>query len=356
MLGGCFASGELVLQAFGVFVSRLDVNAAEAAGDVVRGNVGSAEAASESGEAFAREAQSGGNAFFNFSEAAFAGLGGEGKNFLGLGAENGASGVDAVDADVVESAAAKLAFGADIAGGDLEGEQRVEIFQVSDFTGVSDFLHVEVGFFEMEAIGDHQLGFGVIGGLNHAAAIFSGDGHRLFANHVDAGLSGGDRIRAVHAVGKHDIESIDELAGKKLVKSFVAVGVLDFVPGGDFFELGGVAGDQGDDFGIFTGVGKGGQDGNLGEVSEADDGVSDLLRVAVNGGGSGGSGAVRWRAPGRISVPSCCFSAGFRARHGFLAPTIDLFVWPLVGFRRLVGGSRDARRGGVEGDELIRLL
>jgi hypothetical protein len=82
-------------------------------------------------------------------------------------------------------------------------------------------------------------------------------------------------------VGEDEVHGIDD--GKGFVVVVIGVDVIEAVFLAEFLPLQIFAGDDGGQFGV-GGVAKGGQDGDLGEVAESDDGVANLL-----GGSFGGS-------------------------------------------------------------------
>ena len=104
---------EAVLQRRGVLVGRIDREVALGADQAVGRDVGGAEAAGERGQAVAGEAQHRAHRFLDLVERARRR---SRAHLHRLVAEQLARGVDAVDADVVERAAAGVALHADVAG------------------------------------------------------------------------------------------------------------------------------------------------------------------------------------------------------------------------------------------------
>ena len=60
----------------------------------------------------------------------------------------------------------------------------------------------------MKAVRDHQFDPVPLGGLNHGFALVLGDGHGLFAEHVNAGTRGALSVFAVHNVGEGDVHGV----------------------------------------------------------------------------------------------------------------------------------------------------
>ena len=112
-----------MLERLGVFVRRIDGELALGAHQPVLRHFGRAEAAGERGEALVGKAQHRAHRFLDFARAAR----GHRAHLDRLVAEQPARGVDAVDADVVERAAALGArVRAHVVVGDLEAENAVE--------------------------------------------------------------------------------------------------------------------------------------------------------------------------------------------------------------------------------------
>ena len=82
---------------------------------------------------------------------------------------------------------------ADVARVDLHREGRVEKPRIADLARLHDLDRAEIGFLEMQPVGDHQLDVVLLAGVDHPLAFVRGDGHRFFAQHVNAGLGGPHR-------------------------------------------------------------------------------------------------------------------------------------------------------------------
>ena len=66
---------------------------------------------------------------------------------------------------------------------------------------------------------DHRedaAGRGALGGGGHDLGLGDGVGERLLAEHVLAGLEGGDRDLGVRVAGGHDVDDVDVVAGDRL--------------------------------------------------------------------------------------------------------------------------------------------
>ena len=84
-----------------------------------------------------------------------------------LVAEERAGRVDAIDADVVEHAAAHLALDADVVRHHRHGEGRGEEARLADAPGAGDLHRFEVGALEVQAVGNHQLRAAIASCIGH---------------------------------------------------------------------------------------------------------------------------------------------------------------------------------------------
>ena len=186
-----------MLQRRRVLIGRLEREVALGADDAVLGRVGGAEAAQEARQALTGKAQHRAHRLLDL-----AGAPRRHRAYLDrLVAEQPARGVDAVDADVVERAAAQGALEANVPGHHLHREGGIEKPRLADAPGARDFDRLQVGALEVQAIGDHQLHARAARRLGHALALLLGERHRLLHQHVDACLRGADRVLGVQAVG-----------------------------------------------------------------------------------------------------------------------------------------------------------
>jgi len=103
----------------------------------------------------------------------------------GLGAEEVAGGVDAVDPEVVHGAAAQPPLQPDVVRlVHPDGEVGTEGLGHADGAAADELDRLQGRRLEMEAVGDHQLDPVRLAGAQHAPALVSHHGHRLLAQHV----------------------------------------------------------------------------------------------------------------------------------------------------------------------------
>src|ERR1043166_7437463 len=171
-------------------------------------------------------------------------LGGGTLYDIGIYCINAARGVDAVDADVVEGAAAEGVLQPDVARLHLHGEGRGEDARLADAPGARHLDRLEVGALEVQAIGHHQLDAGGARGLGPALALLLGHRHRLLDQHVQARLRRADRVLGMQAVRRGDVDRVDLAALQHLVVALVRVARVDVVLGAELLELDRVARDQ----------------------------------------------------------------------------------------------------------------
>src|SRR5262245_17368052 len=170
---------EAVLERARVVVRRLDRQVAFGAREAVLRNLGGAERRGEARQALVRKAQHRAHRFLHLVQRA----GGRGAHLERLVGEQRARRVDAVDTDVVEHAAARLAPHADVARRHRGAERGVEQARFADAPGARDLARLEVGALEVQAVADHQLDAGLARGVDHALAFFLGHRHRLLDQH-----------------------------------------------------------------------------------------------------------------------------------------------------------------------------
>lgn len=262
----------------GVVIGLDGAQFAFGADDFKIGGVFGAETGGEAGQAFPGKAERGGGHFLDAAEARIGAGGGKAKSLDGFIAKDVAGGVDAVDADVVERAAGVLPLGADISGVHLHGKNGIEDARFANFSGADDFDGFQVGALEVKAIGGHQLDVVLRAGFDDVMALVFGDGERFLAKHVDAGLSGANAIVRMQIVRQGDVHGIDGAAAQAEFVILVGETILDAVGAGELAQFGFVIGDEGNELGVFLRMRERGQDGVLGDVSQADDGVADFSK------------------------------------------------------------------------------
>jgi hypothetical protein len=78
----------------------------------------------------------------------------------------------------------------------------------------------------VQPVADGELALGLLGRVDHLLAFGHRHGHRLFADHVLAGLEGADGVLGVHGVGQHHVHDVNVLVVDQPVVGFVIVHVL----------------------------------------------------------------------------------------------------------------------------------
>ena len=170
------------------------------------------------------EAQDRGRRFVDLGQRLDAAVDRHRHDFDGLGAEQIARGVDAVDADVVERAAAEGLLRADVTAPHGHRERRVEVLRLADPALPHEVDHPQVDLLEVQAVGDHQLDAVLGAGGDHPLALGGGHRHRLLAQDVDAGARGANRILRVLRVGQRDVDRVDVLEAGLVVVVVVGAG------------------------------------------------------------------------------------------------------------------------------------
>src|SRR5207249_12267238 len=135
--------------------------------------------------------------FFDFGKALFSTGCSQSEHFDRLIAKQIARCVDAVDADVLEHAAAELLAQANITGLDLLPEQRTKVTELAQISRLRERYGMKISVVEVETIRDHKLHVVLLGGAYHRFAIFFGLGHRFFAKDMSAGARGTFGVFAV---------------------------------------------------------------------------------------------------------------------------------------------------------------
>ena len=195
----------------------------------------------------------------------------------GLFAGEIAGGVERVDADIHQRAAAGEFFvETPLAGSFIETEGGFDGLDLADGAGANEIDGLEVGGLEVAAIGDHELDVGGFAGGDHPLTLGDIDGHGLFAEDVLAGLGRANGEVGVHGVGQRDVDGVDSFVGDDGIEVVVGVdgGFGDSVVGGDAEGLVAMAADERRDLGVGGIADAGHEDG--GDAAEADDGVAGL--------------------------------------------------------------------------------
>ncbi len=152
----------------------------------------------------------------------------------------------------------------------------------SEFLGARDANHLAIEGLVLAAIGDHQLALRLLAGGDHGFAVGNRSGHRLFAQHMLAGLEAANGVFGVHAVGQHDVNDVDVGIVLQLVVGLVAVDVLrvDAITRAELGGLFGMPGNERDGLGMLA-QGKRRKDLVDGERAESDDRVAELLAWGI---------------------------------------------------------------------------
>ena len=114
---------QLVGEALGIFVGRIDVQLALGADDPVRRDVAGVEARDERRDAFTFESQKRGGGLVDLAERRTSGVDRDGHHLFRLGTKQVPRRVDAVHADVVERAATQFLLGAHVDGPHGQGKR-----------------------------------------------------------------------------------------------------------------------------------------------------------------------------------------------------------------------------------------
>ncbi len=189
-----------------------------------------------------------------------------------------AAGIERIDADIVERAAAgKLLAEAPFAGRDVEAECAFNGLHLAERAVANELDGAEIRRLIVAAIGDHQLDVCGLAGGNHLFAVGNAGGHRLFAEHMLAGLGGADGVFGMHGIRQRNIDRIDGGIVRDLVEVLVVVdgSGRHVVLGRDAFGFVAMSADQGGDLRV------GGAPRSRHEVAcdaaESDYGIADLL-------------------------------------------------------------------------------
>ena len=88
--------------------------------------------------------------------------------------------------EIVKRSTTQLPLCADVSRSNLHSEKRVENARLAELAGLHDLHRFQIGLFEMKPVGDHQLYVIFPSGVDHRLAFLFRDGHRLFAQNMDA--------------------------------------------------------------------------------------------------------------------------------------------------------------------------
>jgi hypothetical protein len=130
-----------------------------------------------------------------------------------------AGGVDAVDADVPQRAAAGLAAQTNATGLRLHREQRIERSRIPEGSGVDGLDRPQVGAFEVEAVSDHEPDVVPLRRSDHVFGFLFTQRHGLFAQHVLARVRRHHRVPMMQMVGQCDVDRVEEIALERLFQS-----------------------------------------------------------------------------------------------------------------------------------------
>ena len=115
-------------------------------------------------------------------------------------------------------------------------------FRLTNPAATRQLDRVEIDRLEVQPIRDHQLDVVRPARGDHLPAFLDRDRHRLFAQHVDAGPGGANRVLGVHRIGQRDVDGID--AAQALVEFVVVERVIEPIPLRDLAPLGSIAADD----------------------------------------------------------------------------------------------------------------
>jgi hypothetical protein len=101
-------------------------------------------------------------------------------------------------------------------------------------------LRLAVGRLEVDAVGDAELAVVGLRRGDHPLALGAGRGHRLFAQHVLAGLERAHRVLGVEADREDDVDAVDLAVVLHRVVVGVVVEPADAVPRAEVARLGGL--------------------------------------------------------------------------------------------------------------------
>ena len=128
---------------------------------------------------------------------------------------------------------------------------------------------------EMQAVGDHQLGAGLVGSGLDGLAIRLADFHRLFQQHVQPGLQRRDRELPMTPIGGREIDGVESARLDRGLPGVIVIQPLDPVAAPERLRLVTVARDQCRDLRV-SGVFYAGHKRGLADPARSHHGVADF--------------------------------------------------------------------------------
>ena len=161
----------------------------------------------------------------------------------------------------------------------------------AEVAGLRDANGFAIERFVAAAVGDHQFAIGFAAGVNHLLTFGRRVRHRLFAEHMLAGLKSAHRVLGVHAVGQHDVNHIHIGIVFDRIVILIVVNVLfiDFISQRELVGFVRMSADESDDFGLLA-FGERGENLIDRQTAQADDGPSELLARRIGNMKLGGCG------------------------------------------------------------------
>ena len=161
------------------------------------------------------------------------------------------------------------------------GRTRIENVELNSFGSADravahELDRLEIDVLEMEAVGDHEADVMLARRCQHAFALFDRHRHRFLAEHVDTRFGSADRELGVHGVRERDVDGVDFV--QAILELFIVEGqrhVVALLQGCELFV---VIADERRQHRVLSRVGERGQDGDLRDMSKANDCVADRAR------------------------------------------------------------------------------
>ena len=184
----------------GIFVGLVHSNDTLGADDLIFRDIDGSEAACETGQSFIGKPHRRGHRFLDLAESSLPIVGGECKNLDRFIPKQRARRIHAIDPDIPEGPSAESPLDPDIAGPDLERENRLKHSRLADST-LGDLLHSRhIGRVEVEPVSRHQLYIVARGRGDHVPAFAFGEGKWFFAQYMDSGSRGPDGVSFMEVV------------------------------------------------------------------------------------------------------------------------------------------------------------
>ncbi len=200
--------------------------------------------------------------------------GGGGGFSRGLAAGEVARGIEAIDADIVEGAAACEVGGVTpVVGRENEAEVGFDSLKGADDTGLEKVKRALVHGVVGAAVGDGKLHASGAAVRDHAAAVCGRGRHGLFHKNMFAGHGSACGEVCVHADGEGDVDGVNVGAVSQRVEFRVGAGVGDVVFSGEALRFERIAANEGGGahgWRVCDAVEK-----VLGDAAEADDGETE---------------------------------------------------------------------------------